>query len=475
MAKPKKLTLAQRIARDPALKAKYLANPGLRSKLPDSMLTPAQRAQRQTNAFNNAPITEGSSITNKQLGVEANNAVLTQYGGERQALTADQQRAQSLGRDTADWYAAYRAELAQHAANTQAIGAAAVAQDAQVAQGVRGLDQQQTSDQLAAMQKDAAIRGATVDPSLAQTASNASQVRQQMLAGYGSAQAATGAARSQYADTLAHVVAPTQELQARAQAANRVNAVGDQLKNLSQREGAAKANYVAGRVADEAKTVLSKQALGLDVQKAQQGAAVDAANIDIKRGIDPVTHKKIVKPLSPTAEKTKADLAFFKQHGYYPPTGPPKPAKPGSTAATDRKVAANTKIRTAITTAKADAAYLKTQEVPVRGPDGKPEVDKDDKPTGRTRSLTGAEIRAGLRKKYKDADVANAAMDLLPPSLGGLGHISPENQRRLEARGIGVPKAWLPKTARKTGTIGSLGPALSSGSKVTSKPPVPLP
>jgi hypothetical protein len=465
MAKPKKLTLAQRIARDPRLKAKYLANPGLRSKLPDNLLTPAQRAQRQTNAFNNAPITEGSSITNKQLGVEANNAVLTQYGGERQSLTADQQRAQSLGRDTADWYAAYRAELAAHAANTQAIGNAAVAQDAQLAQGVRGLDQAQTNDQLAAMQKDAAIRGATVDPSLAQTASNASQVRQQMLAGYGSAQAATGAARSQYADTLAHVVAPTQELQARAQAANRVSAVGDKLTALSQREGAAKANYVSGRVADEAKTVLSKQALGLDITKAQQGAAVDAANIDIKRGIDPVTHKKIVKPLTPTAEKTKADLAFFKQHGYYPPTGPPKPGK-GATAtgsaATARKVAANTKTRSLITTAKADAAYLKTQQIPIR--------DKDGKPTGHTRSLTEAEIRAGLRKKYKDADVANAAMD-----LALLGHISPENQRRLKARGIGVPKAWLPKAARKTNTIGSLGPALSSGSKVTNTPPVPLP
>jgi hypothetical protein len=183
------------------------------------------------------------------------------------------------------------------------------------------------NDQTAAMAKDAAIRGASIDPSLAQTASDAANVRQQMLAGYGSAQAATGAARSQYADTLAHVVAPTQELQARAQAANRVSAVGDKLTALSQREGAAKANYVAGRTADEAKSVLSKQALGLDITKAQQGAAVDAANIDIKRGVDPVTHKKIVKPLTPTAEKTKADLAFFKQHGYYPPTGPPKLGK----------------------------------------------------------------------------------------------------------------------------------------------------
>jgi hypothetical protein len=468
MAKPKKLTLAQRIARDPKLKAKYLANPGLRSKLPDNMLTPAQRAQRQTNAFNNAPITEGSSITNKQLGVEANNAVLTQYGGERQSLTADQQRAQSLGRDTADWYAAYRAELAAHAANTQVIGNAAVAQDAQLAQGVRGLDQAQTNDQLAAMQKDAAIRGATVDPSLAQTASNAAQVRQQMLAGYGSAQAATGAARSQYADTLAHVIAPTQELQARAQAANRVNAVGDKLTALSQREGAAKANYVSGRVADEAKTVLSKQALGLDVQKAQTTAALGAARLQETHRTATLSHRDRVAQRKQSADATAQRLDLERQRLALAKTKGATGAK--GTAATARKAAANTKFRTAITTAKADALYLKTQQIPVRGPDGKPEVGKDGKPTGRTRSLTEAEIRAGLRKKYKDADVANAAMD-----LALLGHISPENQRRLKARGIGVPKAWLPKTARKTNTIGSLGPALSSGSQVTNTPPVPLP
>jgi hypothetical protein len=461
----KKLTLAQRIARDPALKAKYLANPGLRSKLPDNMLTPAQRAQRQTNQFNNAPITQGSSVTNRQVGVEANNAALMQYGGERQQLTQDQQRAQSLGRDQQDWYAAYRAELAQHATDARAIGDAAVAQDAQLMQGARGLDQSQAAQQQQAMQADAAQRGATVDPALGKTAADASSVRQQMLAGYGSQQANIGAANSRYADTLATVIAPTQELQAKAQAANRVSAVGDQLKNLSQREGAAKANYIAGRVADEAKTVLSKQALGINAALA--GGRIDATNRSTTLSHQDRQASIKAQQNSPSAQKTKADLAFFKKHGYYPGTG-----KPGakSDAASVRQQAANTKTRTTITTAKADAAYLKTQKIPVRGPDGKPEVGKDGKtPTGRTRALTEAEIRASLRKKYKDADVANAAMD-----LALLGHISPENQRRLKARGIGVPKAWLPKVRKTSGTLGSLSTAVASGSQITSKPPVPL-
>lgn len=34
---------------------------------------------------------------------------------------------------------------------------------------------------------------------------------------------------------------------------------------------------------------------------------------------------------TPSEEKTQADLDFFKEHGYYPPTGPPKKTKPGET------------------------------------------------------------------------------------------------------------------------------------------------
>jgi hypothetical protein len=472
----KKLTLGDRIAADPKLKARYLNDPGLRSKLDPKFLTPAQRKVRQTNAYNAIPITEGSSVTNQQLAAEAASATRVRYGPQEQALQTQQQRATSLGNDQNSWYDAYRAELATHAANTQAIGAAAVAQDQQLAQGARGLDQTQATAQQQQMQADAATRGGTVDPSLAKTASDASAVRQQMLAGFGSQQAATGAAHSQYADTLAHVVAPTQQLQARAQSANKVQDIVNQITALQGDKGAYDQSYRTGRVTDEQKTVLSKQALGLDVQKAQTTAALGAARIKETHRATTVRRQtadanRTAQQNSPSAQKTQADLDFFKKHGYYPPTGSPKGAK--TDAAHTRKTAANDKTRSTITTAKADAAYLKTQKIPVRGPDGKPQVSSDGKtPTGATRTLTEPEIRAALRKKYKDADIANAAMD-----LALLGHISPENQRRLRARGIGVPRDWLPKTVRKTGTVGALTPlstALGGGSTVTKKPPVKL-
>lgn len=395
----KKQTLAQRIAADPALKAKYLANPGLRSKLPDKFLTPAQRKVRQTNAYNKAPITEGSTVTNKQLAVEANDAATTQFGGVRQQYTTDQQRAQSLGRDQNDWYDAYKAELATHAANVQTIGNNAVTQDAQLAQGVRGLDQSTTDAQQQQMQADAATRGGTVDPSLAQTASDASAIRQQMLAGFGSQQAAVGAAHSQYADTLAHVVAPTQQLQARAQASNKVDEMAARLATLAQREGALKSNYKAQRVSDEAKTVLSKQALGLDVQKAQTTAALGAARVKETHRATTVRERTALN--SPSAKKTAQQVAFFDKYGYYPPTGGPKGAKavkptsgPGSINA-----GAESKIVSQVNTV---AGLIKAS----------PKVDDKGQP------LTDAQIRRHLvdgtnpTGKPIDPTIVNLAFDL---------------------------------------------------------------
>lgn len=313
-------SLAERIASNPALRAKYLGNPGLRSRLPAKYLTPAQRAQRQSNAFNNAPITEGSGVTNRMLSTEANNAATMQYGAERQALQADQQRAVSLGRDQGDWYAAYRAELAQHAVNAQAISAQAVQQIQGLGAGMRGLDNVQSSEQQAAMAKDAAARGATVDPSLARTASDASLVRQQAVAGFGAQQAGIGAANSHYADTLARVVAPAQQLQARAQSANQVRQAGDRLTNLSAREGAAKANYRTGRITDEQKTVLSKQALNLDVTKAQASQQQAAAQAKLGQARVAETHRATTLShadrQASVQARQQADASKTNSHGY---------------------------------------------------------------------------------------------------------------------------------------------------------------
>lgn len=462
MAK-KKRSLAQRIQADPKLKAKYLGDPGLRSKLPDRLLTPELRQRRAAQAYNAAPVTPGSSLTNAQLARDMQNAQTVRYGQAEQALKQQGLGTMQLAKSEQDWYGAYQRELAQHAQNQQAINAQANAANLALQQGIGQVGQAQTQQLQQGADTSAAQRGATAG-NLGPEQAQAQAVRGQMAQGLGALQVATGAANARYAGALAGPVVGAQRLSALQRSGQDFQKVLGQGAQLAREKGAYGEEYRTGRITDEQKNVLANQALNLDTTKAKSTASTAAARIDIARGVDPVTGKKIVKPKSPTAKKTEADLAFFKQHGYYPPTGPPKTGKT-STVAHERQVQANTKTRGQITTASSDARYLKSQRIPVRGPDGKPE-EKDGKPTGRTRKLTESEIRATLRKRYKDADIANAAMD-----LAILGHVSPENQRRLKAKGIGVPKQWLPKKARKTSLEDvARGPATKVPTKKSSGP-----
>jgi hypothetical protein len=92
----KTLSLAQRAKKDPKLKARALANPGLRSKLPASMLPAEMRNRRALNQRLKQPITQGSSITEGDLARESKAAMQVKYGdveqGQRQRVQEEQQR-----------------------------------------------------------------------------------------------------------------------------------------------------------------------------------------------------------------------------------------------------------------------------------------------------------------------------------------------------------------------------------------------
>lgn len=458
----KKKTLAQRIAADPKLKAKYLSNPGLRSKLPDSALTPDLLKRRQANAYNATPITPGSSVTNAQLARDTAAAQTVRYGQAEQALKMQGLGTMQLARNEQDWYGGYQRELAQHAQNQQAINAQANAANLALQQGIGQVGQAQTQQLQQGADASAAQRGATAQ-NLGPEQEQAQAVRAQMAQGLGSLQVATGAANSRYADTMANVVAPAQKLSALQQSGQDFKKVLFNAGQLAREKGAYGEEYKSGRVADEFKNILAQQTLGLDTQK----AAADVQNQQATRAETKRSHQasESVAQGNLSVSRTRAQLAASKDaEQRRNKTGPYAPGGSKSTAVHDRKVAANTKTRGQITTASSDARYLKSQRIPIRGPDGKPE-EKDGKPTGRTRKLTESEIRATLRKRYRDADVANAAMD-----LAILGHVSPENQRRLKAKGIGVPKDWLPKPkkARKLTDV-ARGPAT-----LTTKTPAAL-
>lgn len=441
----KKQTLAQRIAADPKLKAKYLKDPGLRSKLTGGLeryLTPQQRKQRADNAYQSAPITEGSTVTNRDLGREANSATLVQYGLAGRELQNQQAREQAVGRDTAGWYDAYRRELQQHTANTALINQAAVGQIGQLGAGMRGLDQTALTAQQTAANTDAATRGASA-ANLGPEASNASLVRQQMLANFGVQQVGLGAAASRYADTNANVVAPTQKLQARAQSAQNVRDVGKKITDLKMEAGAFNQNYRDRRKADESKNVIAMSALKNDISNTaadNQQAAANAAetrrshNLSASQSADRLAESTRSHRANETAAQERIRIAREK-----------------AAAGTVRKPAtreAHAKIKSEI-----DEATVWIKRLRAKNPSGK---IREVLATGRAAETKETEKDGKKSKKHVAAipklskDAINAAYDLVENGELSKANIDALHRAGISVRQLGYPTKGTRKKAKKT-------------------------
>jgi hypothetical protein len=437
----KKKTLAQRIAGDPKLKAKYLNNPGLRSKLPDSALTPALRKQRAANTYAKTPITPGSGVTNAMLAKETAAAQTVRYGQAEQALQQQALGTAQLVRNEQDWYGSYQRELAQHAQNTQMINAQANAANLALQQGITGIGQQQSGQLQQGANADAASRGTTA-ASLAPEATAALGVRQQMAQGLGAQQVATGAANAQYAGALAGVVAPAQRLSALQQSGRDFQGILKQGQGLAREKGAYGEQYKSERTADEFKNVLAQQTLGLDTAKATADQAAKAAaleerkiarrttdrNVDASRAIQQssATSRQSIAEQRLELERERVAIAKGK-------AAKGKPVKPAT-----REAHARTK-------GNIDTARLWIEKLQkTKGKNGKP--------------LTSAQIRSTLlsgqsgKNKAGETvkipalpkDAINAAYDLVVN-----GELSPANVRALHNAGISIRQLGYPTTGSR--------------------------
>lgn len=437
-------TLAQRIAADPKLRAKYLKNPGLRSKLPDTSLTPELRQRRADNAFNAQPITQGSTITNAQLGREANAATLLAYGSAGRDLQAQQSREVAVGRDTAGWYDTYRRELQQHAANTQAINSAAVGQIGQLGAGMRGLDQTSVNAQQGAANADAATRGASA-ADLGPEASNASLVRQQMLANFGVQQVGLGAAANRYADTAAHVVAPTQQLQARAQSAQNVRDVGRKITDLKQTAGAFNQDYRNKRTADEAKNVIALAALNNDISNTKTDNQQAKANAAETRRSHTISAGQRAAGLAETVRSHRAGESAAQERIRIQR----EKAKGAARKPATREAHANAK-------SQIDYAQTWIKDLRKRGvPDAQISALLTVGQSPGTQKGTGGKPDSKIPKIDKtDRDFVNAARDLLDK-----GELSPANVKALHRRGLSLKDLGYPTVTgrRKKATRHSKG------------------
>lgn len=256
----KKLTLAQRAKKDPELLKRALANPGLRSKLPSSMLTRELRQSRQQNIRLKQPIAPGSTTTERDLARESASAMDVKYGPVQQQQQVALGQEQARGRDVGGWYDQYLKAVAQHSQNVQGIGAQAGQIGQGLQQGVTGLGQAGLAMVQNPANADAAARGATAGD-LAPMENKALAVRQALTGSFVAQQAAQNAAQQTYADTLANVVAPGQKLGAMAQQAGKAKLAQGDITQTAKERGADENVYRSERRADEAKMILAQQTL----------------------------------------------------------------------------------------------------------------------------------------------------------------------------------------------------------------------
>lgn len=327
MAAPSADRINARAAKDRAFLKRALKDPGLRSKLDPKYLSSTQQKSRALNTRLNAPITPGSSTTERDLAHAAQAATSVQFGPQEQALGQQLGVAQQTQRDTGSFYNEYKAALEQHAQNVQAFQAGAQQALAGTAQGITGLAGQDATQLQGMANAQAAQQGVAPAGDMTQLQNQAAATRQALIGSFQGQQALQGANANAYADTQANVVAPGQKLSALAQAAGRTRDIGKQIGNLKTQEGAFNEQFRDTRRQDEFKNVLAASTLNANVAQDQAQAATAATNAKTAqtRVTETTRHNRTAEGIAKTRNKNaavtaqqKADLAAGKvnQYGY---------------------------------------------------------------------------------------------------------------------------------------------------------------
>lgn len=285
-----------------------LADPGRRSKLPDSALTADLLKRRMANAQAKDP----SFI---QAGADAD----VKYGDAINNITRTQSQVPS-------WFDAYKAEIDQ--ANKAVSDANAQAQtevaNRTAASGTAATAANQQA--ISQAQADAALRGAIVDPKLAQQGANA------VAATRGGADAFGNLLSSQTAADVSH--GANRKVAAGAGEVSAKTLLAQKLTDAQKERGAFKLSDFQQLLSDKSKAEQDAQtnafnqkiaAAGLGIKQSQLGLDAKKTDAQIKAASRP----------KPSEEKTQLEVDYFKKHGVWPSTA----SKSGGSSATDKKTA----------------------------------------------------------------------------------------------------------------------------------------
>lgn len=372
------------------------------------------RTPRKHRGRGGQPIAPGSTLTRRQFRKLVKATVNAQFAPQEAEQARQESEARQQGVDMQGFYDQYLAELAKHQANTQANAAASNAAFGQLAGSLKS--------QAPALNADSA---------------NASLVRQALTAGFGSQLAGQGANASQYADTLAHVVAPGQKLQQAALSQHQLQDFARRREELAAQKGAVKATTRRQLLSDERTYGLQRAAAALaGVREANDLTDARARRRETRRH-NRRSERQTDRRLD-TAQQN-ADTNSYRAHHPAKGKGGKPTSGPGSlTTAQESRLVQQVK------NAKAAARQALT---------AKPKNPGDP-------PLTSTQVRALLAagqvdgRKY-DSDVINAAFDLLPTDLGGRGALSHPNVVALRRMGIHA-RRYFPVIGRPKKKIGGM-------------------
>jgi hypothetical protein len=347
--------------RKPLSLAQRRANPALRSKLAMSQLTPAQQAQRKQNQAvaqrNTDPLyNPGAGLSGQALYAAATKVTNAAVDPKVDALTHQLSSVTTQGSALAARGGDYYRQLAQEelgkVAQQKAIGdmlgqqTAGVGAQTQAAFAQMGQAEQQRQAQ------DTALRGQGLG---GDTTTVPAEIQAQQGTAATLQQAAGNQAASQGADwsSLANAMAQSRQMrggEVQGQLLNRVanqqqqvrqnisdteSTRGDEFaKNLLSMRQQQFENAVTGAGLQIKQSDIDAQLAGvkqrataaktktkLDTQKFKADQAYKQAQIDIKRGVDPVTGKRIKKGTSAADALNQWKLDYARKHGHLPSTG----------------------------------------------------------------------------------------------------------------------------------------------------------
>jgi hypothetical protein len=359
---------------------------------------------------------------------DANTAANLRYGGQERALGLQQQQVPA-------WFAAYRAQAQGINQGIQQGYQKAIGDVTAQAQQTAASDTTARNTLASTMNKDAASRGATVDPSLLAGDVNAANVRNTNQSAFANLLGAQGQAQNSYFGGL-QTAGSAAELGQKSR-------IGQEQAGVATDKGLYKSQYVTDAKDTERKYGLERSAFGLDVAKANADAQQGAAKIKTDRAKsrqaakDKQAQRKATSRSERNSVITSGPFAGL-THGQVRQLSPQDKQKRIDAAAKPKGKGGG------LTPAQRRAAQEKVTKARTRIETATQLYDSYRKQPGKRNGKPALPTPADTYERLIGEGYSKVEVDLARDRLRNGGRLSARGMKVARAHGIRVPKEWRP-------------------------------